>query len=231
MRSTKNFWINSFHICLALLAVILLPACHSDREIEALEQRFQQYQTRFSSQELLALADLSDRLDSLQLLRQLLMEVDTHTITPAGKEQREILIRQLESEWTAWEPYRRDPSLYNLGGLLKQKLVQPESSRLADLRMLLDGAENYYRNAQQNLAVSDMSLYRLAAQKQYLGLEFLRAELPDSLQQLVMTADEKEELREKIDLARRCMKDYLAFCESNFLNHRDSIYQAEHPRR
>ena len=217
-----------------LFVFSVMTACHSDREVDRVGQRFQQYQRQFPArqeQQLLSLADLPERLDSLQRILEVLIQVDTHTISTAGKQERLLLLQQLEREWTNWEPYRSNPSLYNLGGLLKKQLVEAEGVKVDSLHHLFDKAETYYQYAQRNLLVSDISLYRLAAQKQYLTLEFLRGELPDSLDRMPLSHQERADLDDKIGQTRRIIKDYLAFCESSFLNHRDSVYQGEPPGR
>lgn len=221
-----------------LLAVLLLLwsilGCHSDREVEQLVTRFQEYRVQFpeAREDLVpALAELDQRLDSLEILHQQLLKVDTHTVSTAGKAERQLLLRTFEQEWAFWVPYRTDPSLYNIGGLLKKELVLNGADRIERLTTLCDQAEVYYRQAKEHLRVSDVSLYRLAAQKQYLTLTFLQEELPDSLRQWKLSAAESSGLDEKMDTVRLVVKDYLAFCESQFLNERDRIYQGERPAR
>ncbi len=215
-------------LCYGLL---LITACYSDQAVEALTDRFRiGYQEAFAgaANPLLVFAALPARLDSIGKFQDLLVAVDTHYLSRTGKDKRLELETRLQKERAQWEPYRTDPSLYNLGGLLKKSLVNsagdPAGERLADLGAIMEQADAYYRTARQNLIVSEVDLYRLAAQKQYLGLEFLRGELRDSLAGFALPKPEKAVFENKIRQTELALKDYLGFCESVYLNHRDSTY-------
>lgn len=217
-----------FLLCYGLL---LTTACYSDQPVEALADRFRTgYQDAFTeaANPLLVSASLPARLDSIGKFQNLLIAVDTHYLSRSGKDKRLELESRLREERAQWEPYRTDPSLYNLGGLLKKSLVntvgRPADERIKELQAIMEHADTYYRNARQNLIVKDVSLYRLAAQKQYLGLEFLHKELRDSLAGFPFSPSEKDALDRNIRQTELALKDYMGFCESVFLNYRDSTY-------
>lgn len=224
---------DKFRVLPSLFIVLLLvgTACYSDKPVEAVAQRFQAgYQDAFalSAGPLQLFASLPARLDSIGTYRELLVSLDTHYLSPAGKEKRLELDARLREEWAQWEPYRSDPSRYNMGGLLKKSLVasagKPSVERLAELVAIMEQADVYYTAARQNLLVDDASLYRLASQKQYLGLEFLRSELPDSLAAFAVSTEEKADFSRVVRRTELALKDYMGFCESVYLNYRDSTY-------
>lgn len=218
-----------FFLILSFCCLLFSPGCYSDHSVESLASRFQVgYQEAFAAgpQALLHFAALPARLDSLGKFQEILGTVDTHYLSRNGKVQRLELQAQLKQEWSQWEPYRANPSLYNIGGILKEELVRatasPPAARLQRLEAIMDQADGYYAAARQNLLVADVSLYRLAAQKQYLGLEFLRKELVDSLAAFSLSPVEKETFRKKTRQTALAVKDFMGFCESAYLNHRDS---------
>lgn len=171
-------------------------------------------------------ATLRARLDSINTYQHDLTGVDTHALSDAGKAQRRYLQMALHKEWEQWVPYQDNPAMYNIGGLLKQELVSSvaidKPDRLQRLVDIMDQSDDYYAAARKNLIVGDISLYRLAAQKQYLGLEFLKKEFRDSLRLMALKAEDQRLLEEKVNKTSRALKDYLAFCESIFLNYQDS---------
>lgn len=213
------------------LCLLLSTACHSDDPIERLSSRFRSgYQEHFvtDTQSRLHFSSLPARLDSIGEFQQLLVAVDTHYLSQNGKDQRQELQTALNREWKRWQPYRMDPSRYNLAGLLKKTLANstndPAKERLTGMASIMEQADDYYRAARENLAVEDFSLYRLAAQKQYLGLEFLYDELPDSLATFDLPEADRQVFLGKVKQTALALKDYMGFCESAYLNYRDSTY-------
>jgi hypothetical protein len=211
--------------------LLIGTSCYSDHSVEELIDRFQAgYQTAFATdpQGLLHFSAVPARLDSISKFQELLETVDTHYLSRRGKDQRLELEATLQQEWRHWEPYRVNPALYNLGGLLKKELVRsagdPPAVRLERLGAILEQADGYYAAARQNLVVTDVSLYRLAAQKQYLGLEFLQKEWADSLAVFPVSPAERQALREKTRRTTLALKDFMGFCESVYLNYRDSTF-------
>lgn len=218
--------------CLFLAGFLTLAACYSDRPVDEVATHFAlHYQQEFMTDraDIGALAGLLSRLDSLSHYRDLLNSVDTHALSTDGRLRKQHLQTEIEGEWAYWQPYQTNPALYNLGGLLKQELVRTDRDlpgRLQQMAALMDQADTYYRQARMNLQVDDVSLYRLASQKQYLGLEFLQGELDDSLRVAALSPLERELFKQKIGHTTLALKDYLAFCESVYLNHRDSTHYA-----
>ncbi|PHN05087.1 hypothetical protein [Flavilitoribacter nigricans] len=224
---------------LVIVLSVFGTACHSDQAVDIVADRFQiGYQDAFmaGAGPLSVFSSLPARLDSIGKLRDLLVAVDTHYLSRQGKDRKQELEVTLSNEWARWAPYRADPSLYNIGGLLKKSLTQsvndlPEE-RLQELAGIMEQADAYYAAARRNLVVADVSLYRLASQKQYLGLEFLREELQDSLRTFDLSPETRQQFRQQIRRTELSLKDYMGFCESVYLNFRDSThYQPEAQRK
>lgn len=208
-----------------------LISCYSDAPVEQIAIKFtNSYREAFAAAQdpLMPFTRLADRLDSIQSMQRDLIALDTHSLSHDGRQKHAALELTLDREWAQWEPFRIDPSLYNIGGTLKKELVasagSPAADRIRKLSEIMRQAPDYYATARQNLIVKDISLYRLAAQKQYLGLEFLRDELRDSLNHFEISLSERQATEREIAGTILAVKDYLGFCESVYLNHRDSTH-------
>ncbi len=145
---------------------------------------------------------------------------------PLPEEDRRALNRALEETASRIQHYRHDPSAYNLGGALKQVLAAeqiPLSRRLKAIKTQMEQAPRYYECAKANIFAPIPERCRLAAQKQRLTLDFLNNELQDSLGRLEPGGEEARQFQSAVEEARLAVKDYLAFCESLYFEHQDSL--------
>ena len=121
---------------------------------------------------------------------------------------------------------RQDPSTYNLGGALKQVLAEervPLPLRLNAIQNQMKQATAFYQAAKANLTAPLPEKCRLAAEKHRLSIEFLNNELMDSLRSSTVSRPEMLSFQEAAEEARIALKDYLAFCESLYFEHQDSL--------
>ncbi len=141
------------------------------------------------------------------------------------KNQINELFNSVENKKLYLVSLRRDPSVYNLGGWIKQTLSDersPISYRLDKINELLINASDYYAAAKDNLYNPLPGKCRLGAQKQLLTLELLSGALRDSIQQAPLKAANKTNMLNHLDAAKLAVKDYLAYCESLWFEHQDS---------
>lgn len=142
------------------------------------------------------------------------------------EEERQALSRAMEEAAARIQQYRHDPSTYNLGGALKQVLAAkqaPLARRLKAIKMQMEQAPRYYGYAKANIHAPIPERCRLAAEKQRLTLDFLSNELQDSLGRLERNEAEARQFQATVEKARIAVKDYLAFCESLYFEHQDSL--------
>ena len=127
--------------------------------------------------------------------------------------------------------YRRDPAAYNLGGALKQVLAEnkiPLTRRLLAIEAQMKQAPAYYQAAKANLYAPLPARCRLAVEKHSLALEFLSNELSDSLSRSSLSEAEAYRFKKAAEQARMAVKDYLAFCQSLYFEHQDSLILRNH---
>ncbi len=114
--------------------------------------------------------------------------------------------------------YEWDPSFYNVGGILKSKLNNPNTPNLCDrLDYILNDFENipaYYETAKSNFIKPSIKKTLLAIDKNSLGFHFLKNELMDSLAIAECMQFDKEEFIKEMDRSLIAIKDYVAFCNS-----------------
>lgn len=212
---------------ISIMACLSLLGCRSDAVIGQWSERATRASVSTANlydDPVPSLLQLPDRLDSLSHYRLAIRNIDPHSLSDSGRYYRRQLISRLDNEWRQLWAYRTDPSLYNLGGIVKSRLArtdQPLEDRLDDIAELLLQAGNYYAQAQQNLYDIQTDRLRLAVQKQLLGLQFLERDLMDSVRQAALPV---VAWRAKIDDAAREIRSYLAFCQSAYLNMRDSTH-------
>ena len=117
------------------------------------------------------------------------------------------------------DQFRKDASLYNLGGHLKVALSlpnQPLATRLSTCDSLLALAPTYYAAAKIKLTEPLPERLNLAIRKQRLGLYFLNGALQDSIAKFDQDVQKSWE-QPRIE-AQRAMKDYLAWCNSQLID-------------
>lgn len=174
----------------------------------------------------------SELLDSaLQQSRHYLFALDRLQLQKLNREQRagvDSLQRRLRENFERWSRYRSDPSLYNIAAEIKRQLGRSDLSlenKLQFIGQRLEEAEIYYRAAKQNIRMPSPERSQLAVQKQILGLKLLSEELPDSIRQASLPEADRQVLLVKVEKATLLLKDYLAFCESLWFEHLDSLVQ------
>ena len=112
---------------------------------------------------------------------------------------------------------RSDPSLYNLGGVIKTILVRKNTTseeKWQRLEQQLQEAPWYYTVAKDNLVYPDTAKTRLSIEKQLLTLQFLQTELLDSLSRSKLKEPQRQNILTQHSKAQIAVKDYLAFCRS-----------------
>ena len=111
-----------------------------------------------------------------------------------------------------------DPSFYNVGGILKQKLNNPNVPNLCErmeaVHKDFEAIPSYYETAKSNLTNPSIQKTLLAIEKNSLGFKFLKSELMDSLNSTTCTPFDKAEFTKKMDNTLIAIKDYVAFCNS-----------------
>lgn len=145
-----------------------------------------------------------------------------------GNKQEQIRLQQtIQAQLEKIKQLRSDPSLYNLGGALKQTLSQDSATleaRLLRIDQQLAEADWYYVVAKDNLWKPIPEKSNLALEKQLYTLRFLQSELRDSINASSLTETERKQLANKISQAQLAVKDYLAFCRSLQFEHQDSTF-------
>lgn len=214
------------YLITCLLIACLAYACRSDAMLESWSVRVNRDAVQVASlyeNPLTGMARLASRLDSLAYYRQVLHQMDPHGLTDSGRLRQQELISRLDEEWRQLQAYRTDPSVYNLGGIVKSQLSRTEkplAERLDRIAELLDQAPAYYRQAYSNLSELQSDRLTLAVEKQLLGLQFLQQDLRDSLQRHSRYSDQWQAM---IQEAGREIRSYLGFCRSSYLNQQDSV--------
>ncbi len=159
-------------------------------------------------------------------------ETDLQNINPdrlsnKNKATYTRLQQQVAENLSEIHALQSDPSLYNLGGALKTSLSNDTltlEQRLSTIHSFLKESSSYFAAAKSNLQQPDPEKTVLAIQKQLLTLNFLQAELLDSLARSFLSANEKEAFMERTSKAKIAVKDYLAFCRSLLFEQRDSVF-------
>lgn len=155
-----------------------------------------------------------------------LQQLERGTLNEEEKRHLDSLARGLRARTQDWMQYQKDPARYSLGATIKRRLSQQDQSleeKLRSIETCLDQAGPYYRAAKENIQAPAPERIRLATQKQVLGLRLLTQELPDSIRKAPLDEPNKQKLRRKLDEARLHLKDYIAFCESLWFEHLDSL--------
>ena len=127
------------------------------------------------------------------------------------------LKNQMQDKLLEIKQLRSDPSLYNLGGVIKTTLVRKNTTseeKWQRLERQLQEAPWYYTVAKDNLVHPDTAKTRLAMDKQLLTLQLLQTELLDSLSRSKLKEPQRQSILTHHYKARIAVKDYLAFCRS-----------------
>jgi len=143
-------------------------------------------------------------------------------------EERNSVLRTLKENDLIWRQWQTDPALYNLSGEVKRLLNQhslPLNERLVAINQSLNQAKPYYQAAKANLSLPVPERSQLAAQKQISGLRLLSEELPDSIRIASLASTTNQQMLSNSRKAHLQIKDYLAFCESLWFEHMDSLIQ------
>lgn len=214
---------------LTIFTAILLTACYQDQDFRAF---YQQYQQKPIPKELsadnffLQPAMLQQRVNHCLYYQRHLSNFEVDSFSPRNKERHQQLQEECDYCLHQIGPYINDPSLYNMGGQLKYILVQNSQTlktRLKIIQQHLIGVEEYYQVGKTLLATPLPNRAQLGAQKQLVALQFLDSELKDSIALAGLNKQELEALNNHIAQAKIVLKDYLAFCESLYFEHHDSI--------
>lgn len=122
---------------------------------------------------------------------------------------------------------RQDPSLYDIGEVLKSILINKEitlKNRLQLIENQLQYTKQYYSNAKTNLTMPDSAKLQPAIQQQLQTLHFLQQELLDSLGKVPLSVAQHDTFLAHTTQAQLAVKDYIAFCRSILFEYQDSMF-------
>lgn len=218
---------------LILLIWVLFSGCDSKESflVEQLEKKVSNCELKYCAQairldtEPIQKNELVQCYECIRKVEQRLQRKESLQVLSA-KEQS--LIHDIEKMKLKVVNLRRDPSQYNLGGSIQNILSdthKPITYRLDEIFYTLQKAPSYYDSAKDNIYKPIASKCRLAVQKQLLTMDFLNGSLPDSIRHAPLNATFKKELLQQIKVAKLSVKDYLAYCESLWFIHQDTILQ------
>ena len=207
----------------ALLVLMMLTACQTNyNKLKQIDQLLRQaLQDKEKIDDFATARQLTDvyhRVDSLTQAFKFYFELEKR---PKIQRQLAPTLEQSIDYLKQLQAYQSDASLYNLGAQLKIHLIQTgknnkEKSQTID--SLLKQAPFYYQEAQQKLKSPNADQLRLAIRKQIAGLSFLEGELQDSIESYNSKTAISQEWHNSVDLARLALKDYIAWCNSQYLN-------------
>lgn len=216
-----------------LLALVVFVSCQPDREYRQLIEQVSQNgilsameQTMQPNFAVISPEILDSALHHSRTYQDVLSRLDLQNLSRDQRTQLDSLQRNLRANINRWEQYRSDPSLYSISAEVKKQLTRQDLSLEERLRIIgrrMDVAEEYYRAAKINIRSPLPERSQLAAHKQILGLRLLSEELPDSIRQAALPHADSRELLQKVKRTTLYVKDYLAFCESLWFEHLDSL--------
>lgn len=204
-------------------------ACNQDRRLEFLDRSLESLTRQsgppsaFHPVSPQTLERVCSQLDSLLGLMQQLQD---GPLSRPMENAFPAIYDKWQGRVAEWHSFSADPSLYNLGGELKQIISDPARShreKAGYLDTAMANAPDYYRFARLSLVKPDYTRFSLAVQKQILTLHFLDHELSDSLNEMPLEPPVKEKLLKLLPAARLAVKDYIGFCESSIWDYQDSL--------
>lgn len=217
-------------IILPVGMLLCLAACTSpDRQIRHLEQDMLAEFPLLLADEILPVVFTEQRMDSIAsacaVFRSRVERIGQRKLNPEQTAAIEHAHRQLAEYESFYKELSTNPDTYNLGGYLKNTLVQasmPMPRRLPMLTAQMERADLYYAAARNNLNRPEPERARIAVRKHLHALELLDGELRDSLAGAKLDPYERETFEEALLKAKLAIKDYIAFCRSIVFEHRDS---------
>ncbi len=219
-----------------ILFILLLSSCRT----ATMESRFDDFQTDYllNREELLPEIPLGEYPPSLALPNKERFEKAIRYFMKSENSLKDITRKNLSEDYqkdydflksdiakcTAHlsdSAYLWNPAFYNVGGILKQKLVFPKRnicSRIKSIDEDLSKVHEYYEIAKSNLKTPSIKKTLLAIEKNSLGFDFLKNEVMDSLE-AHEGCKSLESWSDSLFLVNRdnsliAIKDYVAFCNS-----------------
>ena len=218
---------------LFLFLVLNMSACTADRSLDRLHHTIQQdeillrmTQMHESDFEVIRTEILDSALTRIRFYENLLLTFSNKSLSAQGIDLRDSLNRTLLKQFAEWNNWRTDPSIYHLGEMLQRTLNQsdrPLEERLRLVERQLEHTPPFFKQARQNLQSPLPTRMRLAVQKQIQSLQFFSNELRDSIDRSKLPPNHKQDLHLQVTEAKLQVKDYLAFCESLWFEHLDSL--------
>ena len=156
----------------------------------------------------------------------LLNRIDPQLLSEANRREYDSTRNVIDRARRQLTIYRNDPSVYNIGGQIKQVLARENlrlEEKLGIIGKLLERTGEYYEQARRNIYRPVPGKARIGSQKQLLTLQFLQGELQDSIASAGIAAAERDEILKLAGEARIEIKNYLAYCESLWFENQDSL--------
>ena len=147
--------------------------------------------------------------------------------------QKKLLLQELQKEQLEWSTWKKDPSRYNAAAEIKRILAHSQMSseeKLLAVQQTFRQSAAYYQAAKKNLVQPLPERIQLASQKQILGLQFLAEEFPKAIRKEGNDQVRTQSLIEDAQMMQVQLKDYIAFCESMWFEHLDTLYKKESSR-
>lgn len=222
--------ISRFYFVILLLHCINFFSCtkqdHQFTQFEKTAQNdLQNSQEEYPLHSIAVLKNLKKREQAYLELKKRLNQFEYDKLNQTNQALFKQLHQKIVQAQGKLTPFFEDPSLYNLGGILKEILADSQlnlEEKLQRIEQTLSKSSSYYELAKENLVRPKAEKIELAVQKQILSINFLFSELSDSITHSKIEKEMLQRLEREKTTTKLVLKDYIAYCESLYFEHRDS---------
>lgn len=118
-----------------------------------------------------------------------------------------------------------NPTFYRIAPYLEK--ITPASANTLDMfQKVLKISGSYYRSAKNNLQYPNPEQCLRAVQLHRTDLNYLQNIVPEVIAGAPGEEDTKNSVLREASKCELILKDYIAFCQSKYLNQLDSLYQS-----